>query len=115
MSVSANVLGDFYTKIMAFPEFAKEMGEHTDGEGLTEFITELQGRILYGGLKYGPGSWKRVDLMAELKQELYDVAGYAFLETLKRGDKLHWMEREWLVSLAVSAFFLWQEVSDDGS
>jgi len=110
--VSANILGDVNTKIEGYTVFAKELATLLDGAPtaeVAEFLTGLQGRILYGGLKYGPGSWKHVDLLAELRQELYDVAGYSFLEILKEGDGIDPDYKDWLLSMALQGFMLWLE------
>lgn len=130
MSVSANVLGDVHVKVAKFTEFAKELtesigcskprehyppvtedGHYDPTADVAEFLVSLQGRMIEGGLKYGPGSWKHVDLMAELKQELLDVAAYSFLELIKNPGAND-MYREWLMSMAVEAYILWREVNE---
>ena len=121
MSVSANVLGDVHVKVVGFKKFAKELTETVLGRNsdpvdaeitgqLVEFTAALQGRILEGGLKYGPSSWKHVDLMYELKQELYDVAGYSFLELLKQGEGIDPERRDSLMAMALEGFILWRVV-----
>lgn len=112
MTVDANILGDVHEKIVFYrkmiPKILDELGECADPKAFAAFFSDAQGRMLYGGLKYGPGSWKHIDLLAELKQELLDVANYSMLELLKGGHTAS--EEAWLISFIADAFVMWQDL-----
>lgn len=113
-TVEANQLSDLKTKLALIPDFMKMVREIPATRicpEYNEFCLVLQARLTMGSLKYCD-TWKYVDLLTELEQELYDVAGYSYLEWLKRGSEITDEDQVRLVAIAASAVVLWQFVRD---
>lgn len=112
--LDANNLVDLKTKLGALPYFMIHV-KQVPGTALCKhystFCMELQKRLTFGSLKYGP-SWKEVNLLKELEQELLDLAGYAFLEWLKRGRKISPIAERKLCAIASAAVVLWEFVKE---
>jgi len=112
--IDANKITDLKTKLGALPYFllkVRSLPVTAACSNFTEFCSVLQSRLTMGSMKYGE-SWKQVDLLHELEQELYDIANYAYLEWLKRKRKIKPVDEVKLVSVAASAVVLWQFVRD---
>jgi len=111
-SVDANKITDLETKLKAWPIFmlkVRAIPTTATCGGFSVFCSTLQTRLTMGSLKYA-SSWKHVDLLLELEQELYDVAAYAYLEWLKRRRKITPIAEAELVGIAAAAVVLWQFV-----
>ena len=107
-TVDANMLSDMEFKmchLVKFVNMVKGVPAVKLCVHIGDYSLEIQHRLVMGSLKYS-SSWKTVDLLKEVKQELYDVFGYSYLEWLKRGDKIKPEDEVKLVTMAGSAMIL---------
>lgn len=55
------------------------LGTETRPPGSAEFVATIEAKLDFGIQKYGPGSWRRHDMISELLTELVDTFNYPYL------------------------------------